>query len=63
MSVWRVSEMEDLIMRDNLIKLVSLNGETRGVFSGILFNSTFYKLKEDFKKPENRAVFERLKDK
>ena len=61
MSVWRVSE--DLIMRDNLIKLVSLNGETRGVFSGILFNSTFYKLVEDFKKPENRAVFERLKDK
>ena len=50
-------------MRDNLIKLVSLNGETRGVFSGILFNSTFYKLVEDFKKPENRAVFERLKDK
>ena len=61
MSVWRVSE--DLIMRDNLIKLVSLNGETRGVFNGILFNSTFYKLKEEFKKPENRAVFERLKDK
>ena len=50
-------------MRDNLIKLVSLNGEARGVFGGILFNSTFYKLKEDFKKPENRAVFERLKDK
>ena len=46
-----------------LLKLVSLNGETRGVFSGILFNSTFYKLKQDFQKPENRAVFERLKDK
>ena len=50
-------------MRDNLIKLVSLNAETRGVFNGILFNSAFYKLIEDFKKPENRAVFERLKDK
>ena len=50
-------------MRGKLLKLVSLNGETRGVFSGILFNSTFYKLKEDFRKPENRAVFERLKNK
>ena len=38
-----------LKMKPELLKLVSLNGETRGVFSGILFNSTFYKLKEDFK--------------
>ena len=46
-----------------LLKLVSLNGETRGVFNALLFNSVFYKVMEDFKKPENRAVFERLKDK
>ncbi len=50
-------------MTDTLLNLITLNGETNGIFNGIILNCEIARVLTDFKRPENYAVFERLERK